>query len=368
VPGESAGSYQITATLSAAPGVLNNYNITNKGATFTINPAPLTITPAAGQSKVYGAAVPTPLSYTFSGLVNNDPASTLTGVLGTSATAASPVGNYAFTTNLLQNYTVVLAANAPTFAVTPAPLTITAADQSMVYGAALPALTVSYSGLVNGDIPSTFSQAPNMVPSISTTAAASSHVGSYPITAGGAADRDYYITCVPGTLMVTPAPLTITGTNQTKIQAEVNPPITVSYSGFVLGEGPSVLGGTLTCSTTATKSSPAGTYAITPAGLTSSDYAITFVSGTLTVISYSQAMTNLQAQVDTAGLPQGTQNSLDSKLQAAIASFTQGDTTAAKNQLGAFINEVSAQRGKKIDPGLADALTAYAQRIINAVA
>jgi hypothetical protein len=90
-------------------------------------------------------------------------------------------------------------------------------------------------------------------------------------------------------------------------------------------------------------------------------------SGTVTVLSYSQATTNLQAQVDAAGLPQGTQNSLDSKLQAALASFNQGDTTAAKNQLGAFINEVGAQRGKKIDAPLADALIAYAQRVINAV-
>jgi hypothetical protein len=224
-------------------------------------------------------------------------------------------------------------------------------------------LTVSYSGLVNGDTPASLSARPT----VSSTAMASSHVGSYPITASGAADPDYAITYVPGTLMVTWAPLTITAANQTKIQGEANPPVTVSYSGFVLGEGPSVLAGALTYSTTATKSSPAGTYAITPAGPTSSDYAITFVSGTLTVITYSQAMTNLQAQVDGAGLPQGTQNSLDSKLQAALASFTQGDTTAAKNQLGAFINQVSAQRGTKIDAGLADALIAYAQRIINAV-
>jgi hypothetical protein len=104
--------------------------------------------------------------------------------------------------------------------------------------------------------------------------------------------------------------------------------------GFVPGEGPSVLGGTLTCSTPATKSSPPGTYAITPAGLTSGNYAIKFVNGTLTVISYSQATTNLQAQVNSAGLPQGTQNSLDSTLQAALASFTQGNRTAATEPVG----------------------------------
>ena len=109
------------------------------------------------------------------------------------------------------------------------------------------------------------------------------------------------------------------------------------------------------------------TYAIQPGGLTASNYQIQFGSGTLTVLSWSQATTNLLKQVNDAGLEQGIQNSLDSKLQAALDSFSQGNQTAAKNQLAAFLNEVSAQSGKKIDDALADALSASAQRILNAV-
>jgi hypothetical protein len=90
-------------------------------------------------------------------------------------------------------------------------------------------------------------------------------------------------------------------------------------------------------------------------------------SSTLTVISYVQAVDNLQAQVDAHPLPSGFEESLDSKLQAAAGSFNRGDRTSAVNQLGAFINAVSAQRGKKIDGTLADALTTYAEQIINAV-
>ena len=142
---------------------------------------------------------------------------------------------------------------------------------------------------------------------------------------------------------------------------------TVRYSGFVLGEGPGVLGSTLSFSTPATASSPAGSYAVTPAGLTSGNYAITFVSGTLTVLSYSQATANLQAQVDAAGLAQGLQSSLDSQLQAALADFAAGDTTDGVSQLGAFLHHVSAQRGQQIAAALADAWIACAQRIINAV-
>ena len=63
----------------------------------------------------------------------------------------------------------------------------------------------------------------------------------------------------------------------------------------------------------------------------------------------------------------GLQNSLDSQLQAAIASFAAGDTVDGVSDLEAFIHHVSAQRGKKITAALADAWNAAAQRIINAV-
>ena len=110
-----------------------------------------------------------------------------------------------------------------------------------------------------------------------------------------------------------------------------------------------------------------------PGGLTSANYAITFAKGTLTVLSWSQATTNLLTLVNDAkqpngaGLEQGLKNSLDSKLQAAIASFNQGNQTAAKNQLAAFLNEVSAQKGKGIDDGWAQTLSDSALEILNAI-
>jgi hypothetical protein len=193
--------------------------------------------------------------------------------------------------------------------------------------------------------------------------------GDYSVVAHYAGNDDYNAAdSVPVTFTITWAPLTITANDWTKITGEANPLFTVSYSGFVLGEGPSVLGGTLTFATPPTPGSPPGTYAITPGGLTSSNYAITFNRGTLTVLSYGQATTKLMATVDAAGLAAGTQNALDSQLQAAIASFNRGSTKAGVNQLGAFINYVGAQRGKKIAAALADDLVAYAQRIINATA
>jgi uncharacterized repeat protein (TIGR03803 family) len=82
--------------------------------------------------------------------------------------------------------------------------------------------------------------------------------------------------------------------------------------------------------------------------------------------SLSQATKNLLALVNSSNLASGTQNSLDAKLNAAIAAFDRGNATAGDNQLKAFINEVNAQRGKKIDDALADLFIADAEDIITA--
>ena len=72
--------------------------------------------------------------------------------------------------------------------------------------------------------------------------------------------------------------------------------------------------------------------------------------------------------MDSAGLDHGLQNSLDSQLQAAIASFSAGDTADGVSQLGAFIKHVRGQIGKGIaNVQMADDWIAYAQEIINAV-
>src|SRR5262249_3991593 len=114
-------------------------------------------------------------------------------------------------------------------------------------------------------------------------------------------------------------------------------------------------------------SSPPGTYGITPAGLTSGNYAITFVSGTLTVLSYSQATSNLQTRVDAAGLAQGMQSSLDSQLQAAIAAFAARDTRAGVGQFQSFTTPDSATWGRRVGAGLGSAGIADARGILDAV-
>ena len=108
----------------------------------------------------------------------------------------------------------------------PRRLTITANNQTKAYGAALPALTASYTGFVNGDTAASLTTQPTLT----TTATASSHVAGnpYTITASGAVDSDYTISYVAGTLTVTPVALTITANNQTKVYGAAVPTLTAT--------------------------------------------------------------------------------------------------------------------------------------------
>uniref|UniRef100_A0A7V4XSK6 CSLREA domain-containing protein n=1 Tax=Acidobacterium capsulatum TaxID=33075 RepID=A0A7V4XSK6_9BACT len=82
--------------------------------------------------------------------------------------------------------------------VNPAVLTVTATNESRVYGAVNPSLTGAVTGAVNGDM---------FTESFTTTATATSNAGSYPIvpSAAGAHLADYTVTIVNGTLTVTQA-------------------------------------------------------------------------------------------------------------------------------------------------------------------
>jgi PKD repeat protein len=282
VPATShAGSYAIS--VSGATDA--DYSITFAAGTLTINPAPLSIT-ANNQSMVYGGTLPT-LTLFYTGLVNGDTAATFSTspnsppVLAT-APATSHAGSYAITLfgAVDSDYTITYVLG--TLTITPAPLTISADNQSMVYGGTLPTFTASYSGLVNGDTVATFGSSPNTPPSFGTVSG-NSAVGSYVITVSGAVDPDYTISFTNGTLTITPAPLTISANNQNTVVGAPLPTFTASYQGLVNGDTVASLTTPPSFSTTATTSSPVGTYPITVTGATDANYTITFTPGTLTV-------------------------------------------------------------------------------------
>jgi hypothetical protein len=79
--------------------------------------------------------------------------------------------------------------------------------------------------------------------------------------------------------------------NATKVYGQALPSFTVMTEGFVNGDTTGSLGGALIFSTAATAQSAPGQYSVTPSGYTSTNYAITFVPGALTIVKASTQLT-----------------------------------------------------------------------------
>ncbi len=109
----------------------------------------------------------------------------------------------------------------------------------------------------------------------------------YGISISGPDSGNYTLssTTANTTADITNAMLTVVADNKTRAVGQVNPPLTVTYIGFVNGEGTDQLSGAPDLNTTADTNSLPGTYPITvTAGdLSAINYSFNFVNGTLTV-------------------------------------------------------------------------------------
>ncbi|MBQ0942022.1 autotransporter-associated beta strand repeat-containing protein [Ideonella sp. 4Y16] len=177
-------------------------------------------------------------------------------------------------------------------------LTVTAQDASRVYGDANPLLSASLTGLVNGD---SAAAAYSGSAALGTSASALSGVGDYTITASAgslASAQGYGFVYVPGTLAVTPRPITISAQSASRIYGNANPALgyTVGGLGLVNGDG---LTGAL--ATAATSGSDVGSYAITQGSLAASpNYALSF-SGSQLAVTPRTIIVSAAAQSRTYG-------------------------------------------------------------------
>ena len=176
--GEDVGDYKITlGTLSGG----SNYSLFlyNQSVNFTITPKAVTITPAANQSKVYGALDPV-LSFANDGGL---PAAAFTGKL--SRAAGENVGSYVINLGNLtagNNYTLSLSSPPITFSIMKKSVTVTPnGGQGKIYGAIDPTLAFTNNG---GLAPSDFTGA--------LSRATGENVGDYAITLGTLRADDNY--------------------------------------------------------------------------------------------------------------------------------------------------------------------------------
>lgn len=274
-----------------------NYNVNYNYGQITVNPAPLSIiadnvTKTYGQTLTGGAGSK---AFTAVGLQNGETIGSVTISYGSGAAANFGVGTYVDCVSVSQgtggnfsgaNYVIIhVSAN---IIVVAAPLTVTANDVTKTYGEILTDDTQStaftVTGLQNGEV----------IESVGIYYGTGGQAG-YPV---GACDQcvgianatgstfdpnNYSINYVYGNINVTPAALIITADNQLKLYGETNPVLTLTYSGFVNGEGPLQLAAQPIVSTTAGTTSPPGTYPITAEGASDPNYTITYVPGLLTI-------------------------------------------------------------------------------------
>ncbi len=230
-------------------------------------------------SRLYGDPNPA-LTGTISGIKNLD---NITATFASPAIATTGVGPQPIVPTLvdpgnkLVNYAVTSVNGVLT--INPAPLTVTAGNVSRLYGDPNPALPTTIIGLKNND---------NITAIVGGTGAdPTSPVGTFVLVPTlvdpGNKAANYTVTLNNGTLTVTPAPLAISAGNATRAYGDANPTFTGTLVGLKNGDGI-----TATFATTATVTSPVGTFSIVPTTVDPflpklGNYTVTLTNGTLTV-------------------------------------------------------------------------------------
>jgi MBG domain (YGX type) len=195
----SVGTFSIVPALVDPAGKLGNYTVVSNNAVLTITPAPLSVS-AANATRLYGDANPV-FAGTIVGLKNGD----IITATYASVDATSVVGTYVITPTLVDpgakvgNYSV--ASNTGTLTITPAPLSVVAANTTRLVGDLNPAFTGTITGLKNADL---------ITAKYTTSAVATSPVGTYAIvpTLVDPTGKlvNYLVTLNNGTLTINPVP------------------------------------------------------------------------------------------------------------------------------------------------------------------
>jgi hypothetical protein len=269
----NAGNYSI-----AVSGLnSSNYAITFAPGALAVNKAPLIVT-AHNDSKTYdGLAYSGGNGVSYSGFVNGEGTSALSGTIayGGAAQGAVNAGSYALIASGLTSGNYIITYDPGMLTVAARPITVTADDLSRIYGGANPALTyaIGGDGLVTGD---------TLSGSLGTAANMASGVGNYAIVQGTlVASTNYALAFVPGTLAIDPAALSITANDVTTPTLSAAQ-FSASYAGFVNGDNSSVVSGLKYGVFPITGN--VLNYDIVPFGATSSNYTITFFPGLLTLV------------------------------------------------------------------------------------
>jgi hypothetical protein len=261
-------------SLQYTPTDTEDYTIASANVTLVVLPAPLTVT-ASNASRAYGQTNPV-FGGTIVGLENHD---NITPAFSCSAASNSVVGGYTIVSALVDpgdretNYTVSLV-NGTLTVVHAVPQLSWTSPASITYGAALSSNQLNASA----STPGSFVYSPSNGIVLDT----GSNLLSVQFTPSDAVD--YTNASASVSLVVFPAPLTVTASNASRIYGQTNP----VFGGTIVGlQNQDNIAATFSCS--ATSNSAAGAYPIVPAlvdpGDRETNYTVSLVNGTLTVFS-----------------------------------------------------------------------------------
>ncbi|MGU3492567.1 YDG domain-containing protein [Xanthobacteraceae bacterium A53D] len=274
----NAGRYAITAEgLSSG-----NYDITYVDGTLNVDKADLRVS-VHDARKTYDGRTWSGGSASYAGFVNGESAAVLDGALafGGDAQGARNAGAYQITASGLSSGNYDITYGGGTLNVDKARLTVTANSHSKAYdGRAWSGAGVSYAGFVNGESAAVLGGSL----AFGGDAQGAVNAGRYSLTASGQTSGNYDIAYVGGTLNVDKARLTVTANDARKTyDGRAWSGGGASYAGFVNGESAAVLDGALAFGGNAQGAVNAGRYGVTASGLSSGNYDIAYVAGTLNV-------------------------------------------------------------------------------------
>ena len=264
-----------TCTIQAsAPGDANHIDAVPVEASFEVNPREIVVQ-ASGGPMTAGDDPPviTPIIDPGSFVLGDTAATALSGSpdCSTTATSASTPGNYPSTctqgTLGSTDYSFVFVDGSVTVIQTSASITLDASQLTPLYDGTAKTVTATTSP---SGLPYTVSYADADDNSIGPPTAP----GIYTVTAR-ITDPNQIALPVTGKLFIQKAPLTVTCNDQLVQSGDPVPALTYSITGFVGTDDSSVIkGGTPSCDTPATQSSPVGSYLITAhvSALSADDY------------------------------------------------------------------------------------------------
>ncbi len=324
-----AGSYNITPQVELTQMDYQNWvDVTFNDGTLDVNQAALSVT-SSNDSKTYdGLAYSGGNGVAYSGFVTNEDETDLGGTLayGGTSQGATDAGSYAITPGGLTSGNYDITYNDGTLDVNQAALSVTSSNDSKTYdGLAYSGGNgVAYSGFVTNedeaDLGGTLAYGG--------TSQGATDVASYAITPSGLTSGNYDITFSDGTLDVNQAALSVTSSNDSKTYDGLaySGGNGVAYSGLVTNEDETDLGGTLAYGGTSQGATDVASYSITPSGLTSGNYDITFMDGELIIENNPSQINSVVASL------MSPQDSINGTHQDPVESWHEG--TALPFSLG----------------------------------